>query len=97
MKVPLVPHEQVAANSCCHCDRCWYLFGPSVHSYKILRQANGPLRENQLIASDDHIWNIYCVASGALFLIRPDGYIGLIANMGRASQVKNYLRKCARK
>jgi 2-polyprenyl-6-methoxyphenol hydroxylase-like FAD-dependent oxidoreductase len=72
-------------------------FEPSVHSYTILRQANGPQRENQLIARDEHIWNIYGVASGVLFLIRPDGYIGFIANTGSASQVKDYLRKCTRK
>ena len=68
-------------------------FEPYVHSYEILRQAHGPLREKQLIPRDEHIWNIYGVASGALFLIRPDGYIGFIANTGSASQVKNYLRK----
>ena len=66
-------------------------------SYKILRQANGPLRENEFIARDEHIWNIYGVASGVVFLIRPDGYIGLIANRESASQVKDYLRKCTRK
>jgi 2-polyprenyl-6-methoxyphenol hydroxylase-like FAD-dependent oxidoreductase len=72
-------------------------YEPYVHRYKILRQANGPLRENQLIARNEHIWNIYGVASAVLFLIRPDGYIGFIANTGSASQVKDYLRKCTRK
>jgi hypothetical protein len=72
-------------------------YEPYVRRYKILRQANGPLRENKFIARDEHIWNIYGVASGVLFLIRPDGYIGFIANTGSASQVKDYLRKCARK
>jgi 2-polyprenyl-6-methoxyphenol hydroxylase-like FAD-dependent oxidoreductase len=70
-------------------------FGPNVHSYTILRQSNGPLREHQFIAREEHIWNIYGIASGALFLIRPDGYIGFITNMGNASQVKDYLRKCS--
>ena len=72
-------------------------YEPSVHRYEILRQANGPLREHQFIARDEHIWNIYGVASSVLFLIRPDGYIGLIANTESASQVKDYLRKCTRK
>jgi hypothetical protein len=36
-------------------------------------------------------------ASSTLFLIGPDGYIGLIANTESASQVKDYLRKCTRK
>ena len=72
-------------------------YEPCVHAYKILRQANEPLRENEFIARDEHIWNIYGVASGVLFLIRPDGYIGLIANTESASQVKDYLRKCTRK
>jgi 2-polyprenyl-6-methoxyphenol hydroxylase-like FAD-dependent oxidoreductase len=72
-------------------------FEPCVHSYTILRQANGPLRDHQFIAREEHIWNIYGIASGALFLIRPDGYIGFITNMGNASQVKDYLRKCSSK
>jgi hypothetical protein len=72
-------------------------YEPSVHRYQILRQANGPLREHQFEVRDEHIWNIYGIASGALFLIRPDGYIGFIANTGSASQVKDYLRKCLRK
>jgi hypothetical protein len=70
---------------------------PPVRRYQILRQPNGPLREYQFIARDEHIWNIYGVASGSLFLIRPDGYIGLIANTESASHVKDYLRKCTRK
>jgi hypothetical protein len=72
-------------------------YEPCVHSFKILRQAIGPVRENEFIARDEHICNIYGVASGVLFLIRPDGYIGLIANTESASQVKDYLRKCTRK
>jgi 2-polyprenyl-6-methoxyphenol hydroxylase-like FAD-dependent oxidoreductase len=72
-------------------------FEPYVHRYKILRQGNGPLREHQFVARDEHIWNIYGVASGVFFLIRPDGYIGLIANTANVSQVKDYLRKCTRK
>jgi 2-polyprenyl-6-methoxyphenol hydroxylase-like FAD-dependent oxidoreductase len=70
---------------------------PSVHWYQILRQANGPQREEQFIARDEHVWNIYGVASGVLFLIRPDGYIGVIAKTESASQVKDYLRECTRK
>jgi 2-polyprenyl-6-methoxyphenol hydroxylase-like FAD-dependent oxidoreductase len=70
---------------------------PSVHRYQILRQATGPKRESQFTARDEHVWNTYGVVSGVLFLIRPDGYIGLIANTESASQVKDYLRKCTRK
>jgi FAD binding domain len=72
-------------------------YEPCVHAYKILRQANGPLRENEFISRDEHIWNTYGVAAGVLFLVRPDGYIGMIANTENASQVKDYLRKCTRK
>jgi hypothetical protein len=56
-----------------------------------------PMDQYGNTARDEHIWNIYGVASGVLFLIRPDGYIGFIANTGSASQVKDYLRKCTRK
>jgi hypothetical protein len=71
-------------------------YEPSVHCYDILRQANGALREHQFIARDEHIWNIYGVASSALFLLRPDGYIGFIGHPESASRVKDYLRKFAR-
>jgi 2-polyprenyl-6-methoxyphenol hydroxylase-like FAD-dependent oxidoreductase len=69
----------------------------SVLRCQILRRTDGPLREHQFLARDEHIWNTYGIASGALFLIRPDGYIGLIANTESASQVEDYLRKCTRK
>jgi hypothetical protein len=72
-------------------------YEPSVHRYQILRQADGLQRESQFIARDEHVWNIYGVVSSVLFLIRPDGYIGLIANTGSGFQVKDYLRKCTRK
>ncbi len=71
-------------------------YEPSVRRYQVVREAKGPLRENEFISADEHIWNIYGIASGALFLVRPDGYLGLIANTGSASQVKDYLRKCSR-
>jgi hypothetical protein len=69
----------------------------SIPRYKILRHSDGPQRENEWMGRDEHIWNIYGVASGCLFLIRPDGYIGLIGNTQSAPQVKDYLRKCTRK
>jgi 2-polyprenyl-6-methoxyphenol hydroxylase-like FAD-dependent oxidoreductase len=71
-------------------------YEPSARRYQVLRQAKGPLRENQFISADEHIWHIYGIASGALFLVRPDGYLGLIANAGNTAQVKDYLRKCSR-
>jgi hypothetical protein len=71
-------------------------YEPSVHRYTILRHADGPLREHQFIGRDERVWNIYGVGSGVLCLIRPDGYIGFVADTESASHVKDYLRKCTR-
>jgi hypothetical protein len=72
-----------------------------LHHYKILRtpgvpQREGQLtgRESQLTSNDQHIWNSYGVESDALFLIRPDGYIGFLGPRESATQVEAYLRGC---
>jgi hypothetical protein len=41
---------------------------------------------------DEHIWKSYGVASEAVFLIRPDGYIGFIGQPGTVPQVDQYLQ-----
>ena len=73
----------------------------TIRHYKILRtpavpQHEGELtgREGQLTSKDQHIWNSYGVESDALFLIRPDGYIGFLGPRESATQVEAYLRGC---
>ena len=60
--------------------------------YQILRSNDAPLREGELSGKDEHIWKSYGVASEAVFLIRPDGYIGFIGQRGTVPQVDEYLR-----
>jgi hypothetical protein len=67
---------------------------PLVRRYKILRAPGVPQREGQLTGKDQHIWNSYGAESDALFLIRPDGYIGFIGPRESAAQVQTYLRGC---
>jgi hypothetical protein len=67
-------------------------YEPFAHRHKILRSADGPLREDEFIGQDEHIWKSYGIVSVALLLIRPDGYIGFIGDGGSALQAKDYLR-----
>ena len=67
-------------------------YDPTTHRYKILRTTDAPARENEFVGQNEHIWKSYGVESDALFLIRPDGYIGFIGHRGTAPQVKEYLR-----
>jgi hypothetical protein len=54
-----------------------------------------PSRNDEFASPDEHSWNNYGLASDALFLIRPDGYIAFIGHPESAPQVKDYLRKFA--
>lgn len=67
-------------------------YEPLAPRYKILRSPGTPLRENEFIGQNQHIWQSYDVESDALFLVRPDGYIGFIGNRGSAPQANGYLR-----
>ena len=62
--------------------------------YKILRTPGVPQREGQLTGKDQHIWNSYGVESDALFLVRPDGYIGFLGPRESAAQAEAYLHGC---
>jgi hypothetical protein len=68
------------------------LSGDEVRHYKILRAV--PQREGELTGKDEHIWNSYGVESDALFLIRPDGYIGFLGPRESKARVEAYLRGC---
>jgi hypothetical protein len=59
------------------------------------RSTEAPLREGELIGKDEHIWTRYGVASDAVFLIRPDGYIGFLGQQRTAPQVEQYLQTVA--
>jgi hypothetical protein len=59
--------------------------------YRIVRSPNAALRENEFTGKDEHVSKSYGVASDALFLVRPDGYIGFIGRSG--SGLQEYLGK----
>ena len=74
-------------------------YEPFTRRYKILRDPNLPLRSTgvplrkaEFVGQDEHIWKSYGIASDALFLIRPDGYIGFIGNRESALRAKDYFR-----
>ncbi len=48
--------------------------------------------EHDIIDTDGHAHRAYDVQDGTLVLIRPDGYIGLIADRTSPASVNDYLR-----
>jgi 2-polyprenyl-6-methoxyphenol hydroxylase-like FAD-dependent oxidoreductase len=72
-------------------------YDPSTPRYQILRSENALLREGELTGKDEHIWTCYGVASDAVFLIRPDGYIGFIGHQGTAPRVEQYVQRAGSK
>ena len=70
-------------------------YDPAIPHYQILRSSEAPLREGELSGKDEHIWKSYGVASEAVFLIRPDGYIGFIGRPRTAPKVEQYLQAVA--
>jgi hypothetical protein len=64
------------------------------HHYRIVRSPDAALRENEFTGKDEPVWKSHGVTSDALFLVRPDGYIGFIGHDGSALQ--EYLGKFRR-
>jgi len=50
-------------------------------------------RNNQLIDDQEHVLHAYGGENGALFLIRPDGYIGFIGGSKSIGSVESYLER----
>lgn len=46
----------------------------------------------------DDVYKIYGVnpAEGALAVVRPDGYVGVTAELGDVARVEEYLKRCLR-
>jgi hypothetical protein len=70
-------------------------YEPFAPWYKILRTPVVPARKDEFASPDENSSKSYGLASDALFLIRPDGYIAFIGHPESAPQVKGYLRKFA--
>jgi 2-polyprenyl-6-methoxyphenol hydroxylase-like FAD-dependent oxidoreductase len=70
-------------------------FGSSVHAYTIVRSsepAGNAAPGAGIVDSENHAYRAYDVEAGALVLIRPDGYIGLITGDSTAGSVDEYLK-----
>ncbi len=66
-------------------------YGADVRAYAVVRPG-AACAEQDVIDTDGHAHRAYDVEDGALVLIRPDGYIGLIADRASAASVDDYLQ-----
>jgi hypothetical protein len=68
--------------------------GSVVHAHSVLR-TNGPTGNptfsDSLFDSEGHAHRSYDAKDGTLVLVRPDGYVGFIANDTSLSGVQAYL------
>ncbi|GII58264.1 3-(3-hydroxyphenyl)propionate hydroxylase [Planotetraspora thailandica] len=68
-------------------------FGPALHAYTVVRSGR-PAGEHAavdvVVDVDGHVHAGYDGADGALVLVRPDGYIGLVEDAGTFDQVAEY-------
>ncbi|HEY3751478.1 MAG TPA: FAD-dependent monooxygenase, partial [Pseudonocardiaceae bacterium] len=62
-------------------------FGPALHAHTVVRPGE-PADQHAVVDSDGHVRAGYDAAGGTLMLIRPDGYLGLVAD--RAEQIAEY-------
>jgi 2-polyprenyl-6-methoxyphenol hydroxylase-like FAD-dependent oxidoreductase len=65
-------------------------FESRVHIYTVIRP-DETAGNADIIDTAGHAYRSYDVESGALVLVRPDGYIGLIAGCSSAGSVQEYL------
>ena len=69
-------------------------FKQHLHVYTIDRGPSGTAaRSNQLIDDQGHVLHAYGGENGALFLIRPDGYIGFMGGSKSIGSVESYLEQ----
>lgn len=84
------PHWTLLAFGAAHASTVAALtarFGPALHAHTVV-QPGDPTDQHTVIDSDGHAGTGYGAADGTLVLIRPDGYVGLVADT--AEQVVDY-------
>ncbi|SHF68716.1 FAD-dependent monooxygenase [Streptoalloteichus hindustanus] len=64
-------------------------FGPALRAHTVVRPGV-PADEHALVDSDGHARAGYDAHDGTLVLVRPDGYVGLVAHPGSVEQVVEY-------
>jgi hypothetical protein len=71
--------------------------GSALHAHSVLR-AGGPTgnatSSDSLFDTQGHAYRAYAAKDGLLVLVRPDGYVGFIANDDSLSGVEAYLDTC---
>ena len=66
-------------------------YGTRVRSCAVMR-SGAAASNDAVIDADGHAYRAYDVQAGTVVLVRPDGYIGLIADAESAGRVADYLR-----
>jgi 2-polyprenyl-6-methoxyphenol hydroxylase-like FAD-dependent oxidoreductase len=65
-------------------------FAPALRAYNVLRPGQ-PWNNQTVVDGDGHVRAGYDAADGTLMLVRPDGYLGLVANPASVERVGAYL------
>jgi 2-polyprenyl-6-methoxyphenol hydroxylase-like FAD-dependent oxidoreductase len=66
-------------------------YGTRVSTHSVIRPGH-PAENGAIVDIENHAHRAYDVEAGALVLVRPDGYIGLITEPRSADSVREYLR-----
>jgi len=66
-------------------------YGTGVSTHSVIRPGH-PAENGAIVDIENHAHRAYDVEAGALVLVRPDGYIGLITEPRSADSVREYLR-----
>ncbi len=69
-------------------------YGPVVRAHSVLRTdppTGTATLSDSLFDTEGHAHRAYNAKDGMLVLVRPDGYVGFIANGGSLSSVQAYL------
>ncbi|GIH19700.1 FAD-dependent monooxygenase [Rugosimonospora africana] len=86
------PHWTLLAFGAAHAPTVASLgdrFGPVLRAHTVVRQGE-PADQDAVVDSDGHARAGYDLTGDALVLIRPDGYVGLVASPGSIERVTEY-------
>ena len=64
-------------------------FGPALHAYAVVPPGQ-PADQDALIDSLGHVRDGYVATDGTMMLVRPDGYVGLVADPGTIERIDEY-------
>ena len=94
------PHFTLLAFGACHVGMAIEmnrLYGFTVHAHSVLSTdatTGNATSSDSLFDTQGHAYRAYAAKDGLLVLVRPDGYVGFIANDDSLSGVQAYLDTC---